>query len=138
MVALVVGVWPLMSACQQQSKRVEHEQAARVEHVDGSDVARVTLTQKAIERIGLETGTVEERTMSPAVRIVPYSALIYDAHGDTWVYTSSAPRSFVRQKVTVDRIAGNDVILADGPTVGTVIATVGVAELYGTEFEVGH
>jgi hypothetical protein len=29
-------------------------------------------------------------------------------------------------------------ILKDGPPAGTVVASVGVAELYGTEFKVGH
>jgi hypothetical protein len=70
--------------------------------------------------------------------VVPYSALIYDSRGQTWVYTSPSPRTFVRQKVEVDQIQGDTGVLSDGPLVGTAVASVGAAELYGTEFKVGH
>jgi hypothetical protein len=40
--------------------------------------------------------------------------------------------------VEVATIDGDDVVLARGVAPGTQIATVGVAELYGTEFEVSH
>lgn len=71
-------------------------------------------------------------------KVVPYSALIYDPNGDTWVYTSPTPRTFVRQEVEVDYIEGHMAVLDEGPPTGTVIAVVGVAELYGAEFKVGH
>lgn len=71
-------------------------------------------------------------------KVVPYSALIYDPHGQTWIYTSPKPRTFVRHKVEVDYIQGKVAVLKDGPPTGTVVASVGVAELYGTEFKVGH
>lgn len=71
-------------------------------------------------------------------RVVPYSALIYDRDGQTWVYTSPTPRTFVRHKVEVDHIDGDVAVLNDGPPADTVVASVGVAELYGTEFKVGH
>ena len=71
-------------------------------------------------------------------RVVPYSSFLYDPDGDTWVYTSPAPRTFVRAPIDVGRIEGDLVYLRDGPPTGTTVASVGVAELYGTEFEVGH
>jgi hypothetical protein len=64
--------------------------------------------------------------------------LIYDAQGTTWVYTSPQPMTFVRHKVVVDYIEGLTAVLSDGPAAGTLVASVGVAELYGTEFAVGH
>ena len=69
---------------------------------------------------------------------MPYSALIYDPQGQTWVYTNPQSRTFVRHKVEVDYIEDNLVVLNDGPPVGTVIASVAVAELYGAEFGLGH
>lgn len=112
---------------------------AQVEKIPGSDLHKVTLTARAIERIDLQTDSVREAyTNGSRVKVVPYSSLIYDPHGGTWVYTSPAPRTFVRHAVEVDRIEGDRVFLRDGPAVGTAVASVGVAELYGTEFEVGH
>ena len=80
-----------------------------------------------------------EVTNTPPVLVVPYSSLLYDAHGNTWVYVSPKDkvRSFRREAVTVDRIEGNDVFLTEGPDAGTVIVKVGVAELYGTESKLG-
>jgi hypothetical protein len=112
---------------------------AQVEHIPGSDLRRVTLTPKAIERIDLRTTTVRQAEVNGSPRtVVPYSSLIYDPHGGTWVYTNPKERTFVRHEVDVDYIEGDDVFLTRGPSVGTTVASVGVAELYGTEFEVGH
>jgi hypothetical protein len=71
-------------------------------------------------------------------RVVPHSSLIYGAHGETWVYTSPEPLTYVRHPVSIDYIENDLAVLSDGPPVGTEVVTVGVAELYGTEFEVGH
>jgi hypothetical protein len=69
--------------------------------------------------------------------VVPYSALIYDLQGNTWVYTSSEPLVFIRQPVVVDYIDGDNVVLLQGPAAGTEVVTVGVAELYGADTGVG-
>jgi hypothetical protein len=48
----------------------------------------------------------------------------------------------VRQSVTVADVIPNSggglAVLSAGPTAGTTVVSVGVAELFGTEFEVGH
>jgi hypothetical protein len=44
----------------------------------------------------------------------------------------------VRQKISIDHVVGDSVMLHDGPPVGTEVVTVGAAEVYGTEFEVAH
>ena len=71
-------------------------------------------------------------------KVVPYSAVIYDEHGNTWVYTSPKPLEYVRAPVTIDFIEGDVAVLKDGPPNGTAVVSVGAVELYGTEFEVGH
>jgi len=71
-------------------------------------------------------------------KVVPYSAIIYDVHGEIWVYTSPEPLVFVRHGVTIDHIDQEMAVLQDGPDVGTPIVTVGAATLLGTEFGVGH
>lgn len=71
-------------------------------------------------------------------KIVSYAAVIYDVHGDAWVYTSPESLAFVREQITVDYIEGDRAVLLDGPPAGTAIVTVGAAELLGTELGVGH
>ena len=138
-VALIVGLLPLWGCSDQESYAAHDEHPAQVEHIDGSALSRVTLTERAIERIALETTKVSERELNGSMhRVVPYSSLIYDPQGRTWVYTSPQPRTFVRAEVSVHRIEGGSVYLNSGPEVGTVVASVGVAEVYGAEFEVGH
>jgi len=69
--------------------------------------------------------------------VVPYSAVLYDADGGTWVYTNPDGLTFVRASISVDDIDGDVARLSNGPAAGTAIATVGVAELYGAELGVG-
>jgi hypothetical protein len=70
--------------------------------------------------------------------VVPSSALLVDPSGVFWVYTSPSPRVFVRHRVEVDREDEGRAFLRAGPALGTQVVTVGVAELYGAEFEIGH
>jgi hypothetical protein len=138
----LVAVAPQFCGCAQNSEaQATHEHPATVEHIDGSEISRVTLTEHAMKRLDVQVGTVSE-AKSPrgeaTQKVVPYSALIYDPQGKTWIYTSPQSRVFVRAAVEVDFIEGDQAYLTSGPEPGTTIATVAVAELYGTEFEVGH
>ncbi len=141
MVAALVAAGLQLIACQQHQAKYEAEHPAEIRKIEGSDLSQVILTERAAQRIALKTDQVREamvkRSTSPR-RVVPYSSLIYDQKGQTWVYTSPQPRTFVRHKVDVDYIEGDLVVLNDGPPAGTVVASVAVAELYGTEFKVGH
>jgi hypothetical protein len=105
--------------------------AARLYYVVGGAKPRLVPGQRVRVELPLSVGATKRK-------VVPYSALIYDPHGQTWVYTGPKPRTFVRHKVEVDYIQGHVAVLKDGPPTGTVVASVGVAELYGTEFKLGH
>jgi len=142
LVLIIAGLQ--LSACENESDNDHNDHndhPAQVEHIEGTALSRVTLTEKAAQRIGLKTDNVREqpvpRSASPR-KVVPYSSLIYDPQGQTWVYTSPKPRTFIRHKVEVDYIEGDIAVLNEGPPTGMVVASVGVAELYGTEFGVGH
>lgn len=143
--AVVVSVAGLqLSACGEDPSGYSKIEPAHVEHVEGSELNSVTLTEKAIERIDLKTAVVRETQVTGesgatvSRKVVPYSSLIYDTHGDTWVYISPAPRKFVRHPVKIDYIEGEQAVLVDGPPTDTSVATVGVAELYGAEEGIGH
>jgi RND family efflux transporter MFP subunit len=70
--------------------------------------------------------------------VVPYGAILYDIDGGTWVYEASSPQVFVRRRVELARVAQDLAVLRRGPQAGTSVVTVGAAELFGTEFGVGH
>ncbi len=110
---------------------------ATVEPVEGTDVSQVTLTEEAAARIDVQTSLVVHGTSSANVSI-PYAAVLYDAAGDTWTYTSPEHLVFVRAPISVMRIDGDRALLSKGPDVGTEVVTVGAAELLGTEYEVGE
>jgi hypothetical protein len=106
-----------------------------VEFIEGSDRGIVTLTEQAARRLEIQTTTV---TTSPRGLVVPATAVFVDPEGDWWVYTAPEPNTFVRQGIKVKQNNGVRVLLWTGPRTGTEIVTVGVAELYGVETEIGH
>lgn len=113
---------------------------ASVESVEGSDVGRVTLTQEAADRIGLKTEQVQPVSAVGSSRssqtVVPLAAVIYDKDGVSWVYINPKPLTFVRERIAIDRVDGDRVILRSGPAPGTAVVTIGAAELLGTEYVV--
>ena len=66
--------------------------------------------------------------------VVPWSAVVYDINGSTWIYENTEPHVFVRRRVEIAWVAGNLAVLARGPAAGTRAVTEGAAELFGTEF----
>jgi len=134
-VAVLVIAGLQMTGCRTHVEALKTEHPAEVQAISGSELKRVTLTERAVQRLDVKTDEVRDRG---GQSVVPYSSLIYDPTGHTWVYTSPAPRTFVRQEVEIDRIIGDLVMLKSGPRNGTVIASRAVAELYGAEFKVGH
>jgi hypothetical protein len=132
---------PQLSACTQTSAEATSGAGpATVEHVEGSqDLRRLTLTAKAVQRIGIQTTPIGETTVAGKRRkVVGYGAVLYDADGNTFVYVSSAPNTYLREPITVEFIQGDRAVLTAGPAAGTAVVTVGAAELYGTETGVGH
>jgi hypothetical protein len=117
----------LLSACGGQIPVTGDKVApSMLEPIDGTELSRVILTEKAAERIGIETVSMKGNS-------VPYAAVIYDVEGNTWVYTNPAPLTFVRASIVIDRIDGDMVVLGKGLDANTAVVTVGVSELYGTE-----
>jgi len=110
------------------------DEQAKVEPIGDTGVSSVTLTEDAAKRLGIQTATVRREGAQRTV--VPYGAVLYDAGGATFTYTSPKPRVFVRAPITVVRIDGADAVLSRGPPVGTPVVTVGSQELYGSEYEV--
>lgn len=69
--------------------------------------------------------------------VVPWSAVVHDLQGGTWVYQATSRLTFARRRVTVRHVAGRDAVLDSGPAPGVLVVSTGAAELFGTEFGAG-
>lgn len=69
---------------------------------------------------------------------VPWSAIVHDVNGATWVYERVAEQTYARRLVQVEAIIAGLAALRSGPAVGAHVVTTGAAELFGTEFGVPH
>jgi cobalt-zinc-cadmium efflux system membrane fusion protein len=65
---------------------------------------------------------------------IPWSAVIHDINGGTWVYVQVAENKFARRRVQVRYVVDDLAVLAQGPPKGTPVVTAGAMELFGTEF----
>lgn len=137
-ILLIVAVQVVACGAEENPEKIE---PARVEKMAGSEFNLVTLTEKAAERLDIQTEPVREEEMDGEMKaIVPYSAVIYGLRGETWAYIrnpGAESLSFVRHPITVAYIEGGQAILDDGPAVGTHVVTVGAQMLYGTDTGVG-
>ncbi|MBI1899657.1 MAG: efflux RND transporter periplasmic adaptor subunit [Planctomycetia bacterium] len=68
---------------------------------------------------------------------VPRSAVLYDIHGNTWVYEKIGENAFARRKVHVAHVDGDSAVLEHGPAAGTEVVVDGAELLFGTEFGAG-
>jgi RND family efflux transporter MFP subunit len=85
------------------------------------------------QRIGVELPMSKSET----ALIVPAGAILYDIYGGTWVYEVAGLRKYVRRRVAIRFVDGDDVVLGSGPKVNTPVVVDGAAELFGTEFGAG-
>ncbi len=135
--AIAMVLLPLfLVACGGSSSSDEEASGpATVELIEGTDLNRVTLTDKAAQRLDIQTAAV---AANGGGKVIPYSAVLYSPTGETWAYVSPEPMTFTRQAIVIDRIDGDKAYLSKGPAAGAKVATVGVAELYGAELGLGQ
>jgi hypothetical protein len=138
-VAAVVVVSLALAGCADASESSDAggDPAATLEETkapDGTELHRITLSEGAVERVGIRLDPI---VAEAGGLLVPYSAVVYDPDGTTWVYTRPKARTFLRAPVTVARIEGELAHLSAGPDAGTGVVTLGTAELYGAEQEIG-
>ncbi len=136
----VAAVVPASACASTEVSAAKKKEPVTIEKIAGTDLSRLTLDARAVERIGLTlvpVGGMPGAEGTPDRATVPYGAVLYDAKGATFVYTNPEPLTFVRHAITVDVIQGDTAVLDAGPPMGTPVVTVGGAELVGIEFGVG-
>jgi RND family efflux transporter MFP subunit len=95
------------------------------------------LTNDGSLRPGQKVGVALSERTSEESLVVPWSAVLHDALGGTWVYENIAPQQYLRRRVEVRRVVDGRAVLARGPAVGVKVVTAGAAEIFGTEFGTG-
>jgi hypothetical protein len=155
--AIVVAIGAAVAGCGSASTR-SIPVSGRLVGSSSTSPGQIVLSQLGAQRIGLQTekataapapapvtkttiiaGVRHTTTVHPAppagspTAIVPYSALIYDPSGQTYVFTNTGPLTYVETPITVDQITGNSAYLAKGPKPGTSVVTVGAEELFGVQ-----
>ncbi len=88
-------------------------------------------------RLGQRVGVTVPLRSDEDTLVVPFSAVVHDVQGGAWVYEKTGPQSYTRRRVQMKRVVGELAALAGGVKPGANIVTVGVAELFGTEFGAG-
>jgi hypothetical protein len=134
-VLLILGsLAPALSACTQVEESASTYSPTSVTPVKGSDdIRQVTFTASAAQRADVRTASVRA---SGRLTSIPYAALIYNDEGNTYTYVSRKPLVYVRERIDVDRIVGDHVVLKHGPPAGAAVVTTGAAEVYSAEFGV--
>jgi hypothetical protein len=126
----------LLSSCGKAKHQpsASEQKPSTVEKIEGSEFSRVTLTQKAAERLDIQTAPVRlEQIDGKEYKTIPYAAVLYGPKSETWSYTNPEPLVYIRHSISIDHIAGDLAVLLAGPNVGMKVVVVGASLLYGAE-----
>jgi hypothetical protein len=123
-----------LGACNSGASTAPKVEAITIEEDSGTGLKTLTLSDKAAQRLGVETVAVAG---SGAHMSIPYAAVLYDAQGQTWAYVARQPLVYQRAQITVQEIDGDLARISAGPASGSQVVTTGAAELYGAEIGVG-
>lgn len=130
---LVAAATALLAGCAQAAPSEPRQQLqARMEHV-GSNYS-VVLTPLGAARVGLRTAFA---TAAGSWTAVPVQALLYEPSGQAAVYVETGTLSYTIDFVTVATIDGDQVIITQGLTPGTVVVIQGAEELLAVQNGIG-
>ena len=76
----------LITSCSAKPEETHEVAPVQVEHLQGSQPTRVTLTADAARRLDVQTGSVRiEKVSGVEETLIPYASLVYDTEGNTWI-----------------------------------------------------
>lgn len=93
--------------------------------LDNKD-GRLRIGQKVLVSLTKKTGT--------GSYTVPYSSIVYDIYGGSWVYVKAAAQTYTRKRVEVSHVIDNNAVISRGLSAGEQVVIAGAAELFGAEF----
>ncbi|MBT8200053.1 MAG: hypothetical protein KJO36_06015 [Acidimicrobiia bacterium] len=131
---LILALALVAAACGSNGETAEKEAPATLIEVAGTELWKIELTQLAADRLDIQTTEV---SATDAGMSVPSDAVIIIPDGTYWVYTNPEPLTYLREELTSVYEEDLHAFFENGPAPGSKVVTVGVPELYGTEFGIG-
>ena len=87
------------------------------------------------ERVSVSLNTFNNKQ---TILTIPWSAVVFDIHGGSWVYTQKSSTTFERKRVFLERVSSGNAVMSEGPAVGSKIVVNGALELFGVETGFAH
>lgn len=69
---------------------------------------------------------------------IPWSAVVFDIYGGSWVYTQQSTNVYERKRVFLDHVVGQQAVISEGPPEGSRVVVNGALELFGVETGFSH
>jgi hypothetical protein len=113
-----------------QGADIAPPEMASVDSTSDGGPGVITLTEPAERRLVIRTAAV---TAAPGGIVVPYSAVVYEPDGSSWVYVQQEAHTYQRAAITIASISRDRVTATVGPRPGTLVVSQGAAELVGVE-----
>ncbi len=93
--------------------------------------------QERLFRIGQKVKVLIQELSIQENLVLPWSAILYDIHGGSWVYVKNASQVYSRRRVEISHIVADSAVVIRGVSEGDEVVVAGAAEIFGTEFGVG-
>ena len=122
-----------IAGCGAAPSSPDENSRASIGQFDAS-TGRITLTPQSVGRIGIRTTAVRATADG---NVIPYAALIYDTRGETFAYANPEPQVYLRHRIRVKAVRGDQIVLEEGPAAGAVVVIVGASQLLGFELGIG-
>ncbi len=94
--------------------------------------------QSALRPMQRVSVTLNTQSKSSKALTLPWSAVVIDIYGGSWVYTQQSKNLYARKRVFLDYVSGSQAIITDGPPEGSKIVVNGALELFGVETGFAH
>ncbi len=95
----------------------------------------VDSTWRPMQRISVMLNTLSKTDNKLTI---PYSAVVYDIYGGSWVYMQQSKNSYERKRVFLDHVSGKQAIISEGPAENSQIVINGALELFAVETGFAH
>lgn len=94
--------------------------------------------QSALRPMQRVSVTLNTQSKSIKALMIPWSAVVFDINGGSWVYTQQSKNLYARKRVFLDHVSGNQAIISEGPDEGSEVVVNGALELFGVETGFAH